>query len=95
MTGGIKAGKSSCKKRESRHAKSAKRELTGRQRSPIRFFNYWEPELLILLSDPIREILAWYGSDCWSRLLFQGICFSLIELNLRALHLKEVWENRQ
>ena len=37
MTGGIKAGKSSCKKRESRNAKSAKRELTGRQRSPIRF----------------------------------------------------------
>ncbi|WP_255519587.1 hypothetical protein [Bartonella apihabitans] len=40
MTSGIKAGKSSCKKRESRNAKSAKRELTGRHRSPIRFLNY-------------------------------------------------------
>jgi len=58
MTGGIKAGKSSCKKPESRNAKSAKRELTGRQRSPIGFFNYWEPELLFLLSDPIRGTLA-------------------------------------
>lgn len=75
--------------------KVRKGDLSGRHRYPIGFFDYEEPELLFLLSDPIRGILAWYGSDCWSRLLFQGICFSLIELNLRALHLKEVWENRQ
>ena len=47
MTSGIKAGKSSCKKRESRNAKSAKRELTGRHRSPIGFVNYEEPELIL------------------------------------------------